>query len=217
MNATDLLLAMHYKQNTLRYSPMGKRRGKKWILIFSGAAAGCILIILMPLFVRTYIIQAYKISADSMRLTLLIGDHILVDKLFQNSDSVKRGDIIVFIFPPDPRKDFVKRVIGLPNDLIEIRDKALYVNENLIQEDYVIHIDTNIFPAKIRPRDNLGPIRVPPDSLFVLGDNRDASFDSRYWGFVDLSKVKGKVTKIYWSWDSKNFQVRWDRIGQVVH
>jgi signal peptidase I len=117
----------------------------------------------------------------------------------------------------DTYKDFLKRVIGLPGDLIEIKDKEIYVNKNLFNEDYVIHTDKNIIPAGVRPRDNLGPLRVPHDSLFVLGDNRDASFDSRFWGFVDLGKVKGKVTRIYWSWDEKKSQVRWDRIGDTVH
>lgn len=196
---------------------MKKGSKRKWILICSLLAAGLILTVLLPLFIRAYVIQAYKIPAGSMKPTLLIGDHILVDKLQKNLDKIERGNIVIFVYPPDPRKDFVKRVIGLPNDLIEIRDKALYVNGELFQEDYVIHIDTNIIPAKIRPRDNLGPIRVPQNSLFVLGDNRDASFDSRFWGFVDISKVKGKVTKIYWSWDKANFQVRWERIGQTVH
>ena len=196
---------------------MKKRSKRKWILISSIAVAGCILTILLPSLIRTYIIQAYKIPAGSMRPTLLIGDHILVDKLLKNLDEIERGDIIVFVFPPDPRKDFVKRVIGLPNDLIEIRDKALYVNGDLLQEDYVIHNDTNIIPAKFQPRDNLAPIKVPQNSLFVLGDNRDASFDSRFWGFVDLNQVKGKVTKIYWSWDKENFGVRWRRLGNLLN
>ena len=196
---------------------MKKRSKRKWILISSIVAAGFILTILLPSLIRTYIIQAYKIPAGSMKPTLLIGDRILVDKLPKNLDEIERGDIIVFVFPPDPRKDFVKRVIGLPNDLIEIRDKALYVNGDLLQEDYVIYNDTNIIPARLQPRDNLGPIKVPQNSLFVLGDNRDASFDSRFWGFVDLSQVKGKVKKIYWSWDNENFQVRWDRVGKTVN
>jgi signal peptidase I len=103
-----------------------------------------------------------------------------------------------FVSKPASPKDFIKRVIGLPGDLIEIRDKELYINESLFKENYAIHTDDHIFPAKISPRDNLGPISVPEDSLFVLGDNRDASIDSRFWGFVELSKVKGKVTKIKW-------------------
>ena len=152
-----------------------------------------------------------------MKPTLLVGDHILVGKLLKNFDEIERGDIVVFVYPPDPRKDFVKRVIGLPGDLIEIIDKELYINERLFKEIYVIHTDDHIFPAKINSRDNFGPIRVPEDSLFVLGDNRDASFDSRFWGFVELSMVKGKVTRIYWSWDKQNSQVRWNRIGLTVH
>jgi signal peptidase I len=154
--------------------------------------------------------------SGSMKPTLLVGDHILVNKLPKSSDKIKRGDIIVFVYPPDPRKDFIKRVIGLPGDLFEIRDKQIFVNNNLLKEGYVIHTDKNIIPASVRPRDNFGPLRVSNGSLFVLGDNRDASFDSRFWGLVEISKIKGKVTKIYWSWDKENSQVRWDRIGQTV-
>lgn len=196
---------------------MENRSKKRWILIFSIVALSCILFVLAPFLLRTFVVQAFKIPAGSMKPTLLVGDRILVDKLTKNLDKIGRGDIVVFVFPPDPRKDFVKRVIGLPNDLIEIRDKTLYVNGDLFQEDYVIHTDPNIISAKYRSRDNLGPIRVPQNSIFALGDNRDASFDSRFWGFVELSKVKGKVTTIYWSWDKENSQVRWDRIGQTVH
>ncbi len=196
---------------------MKNRSKKSWILIFAILALSCILFVLAPFLLRTFVVQAFKIPAGSMKPTLLVGDHILVDKLPKKLDKIERGDIVVFVFPPDPRKDFVKRVIGLPNDLIEIRDKALYVNESLFNENYVIHTDDHMFPSKINPRDNFGPIIVPDNSLFVLGDNRDASFDSRFWGAVDLSKVKGKVTKIYWSWDEKKSQVRWDRIGETVH
>jgi signal peptidase I len=152
-----------------------------------------------------------------MKPTLLVGDHILVNKLPNSTDQIERGDIIVFPYPPDPRKDFLKRVVGLPGDLFEIRDKEIYINNHPLQEGYIIHTDKNIIPAEVRPRDNFGPLNVPPDSVFVLGDNRDESFDSRYWGIVELNKVKGKVTKIYWSWDKENSQVRWIRIGQTVH
>jgi len=140
-----------------------------------------------------------------------------VDKLPKARDNIKRGDIIVFSYPPDPRKDFIKRAIGLPGDLIELRDKEIYINNSPLKENYVIHTDKNIIPAGGKPRDNFGPIRIPNDSVFVLGDNRDASFDSRFWGSVDINKVKGKVTRIYWSWDKEISQVRWDRIGQTVH
>ena len=196
---------------------MKKRSKKRWVLIFSFIVVSCTLFVLSPLLLRTFVVQAFKIPAGSMKPTLLVGDHILVDKLQKNLKKITRGDVVVFVYPPDPRKDFVKRVIGLPNDLIEIRDKTLYVNGDLFEENYVIHTDSKIIPAKYRPRDNLGPLRVPSDSVFVLGDNRDASFDSRFWGYVELSKIKGKVTIIYWSLDKENFQVRWDRIGKTVH
>jgi len=155
--------------------------------------------------------------SGSMKPTLLVGDHILADKFPLNLDKIERGDIIVFVYPPDPRKDFVKRVVGLPGETIEIRDRELYIDGNLLEENYVLHIDNHIFPADVNSRDNFGPIRVPENSLFVLGDNREASYDSRFWGFVELTKVKGKVTKIYWSWDKENSQVRWERIGKTVN
>ncbi len=176
---------------------MKNRSKKSWILIIVILALSCILFVLAPFLLRTYVVQAFKISSGAMKPTLFVGDHILVNKRPTTSDKFERGDIIVFAYPPDPYKDFLKRVIGLPGDLIEIKDKEIYVNKNLFNEDYVIHTDKNIIPAGVRPRDNLGPLRVPHDSLFVLGDNRDASFDSRFWGFVDLGKVKGKVTRIY--------------------
>lgn len=190
---------------------------RKRIIIISILAAGCVLYITLPLLIRTYIFQAYKMPSGSMKPTLLVGDHILADKFPLNLDKIERGDIIVFVYPPDPRKDFVKRVVGLPGETIEIRDRELYIDGNLLEENYVLHIDNHIFPADVNSRDNFGPIRVPENSLFVLGDNREASYDSRFWGFVELTKVKGKVTKIYWSWDKENSQVRWDRIGKTVN
>jgi signal peptidase I len=195
---------------------MKNRSKKKWILIFTIVAVCCVVFILAPFLVRTFVVQAFKIPSGAMKPTLLIGDHILVDKLPKARGNIKRGDIIVFPFPQDPRKDFVKRVIGLPGEVIELRDKEIYLNNGHLKENYVIHTDQTIIPAEVRPRDNLGPIRVPPESVFVLGDNRDESFDSRFWGFVDINGIKGKVTRIYWSWDKEISGVRWDRIGQTV-
>jgi signal peptidase I len=196
---------------------MAQRSKKKWILIFAVIGVICTLVVIAPFLLRTFVVQAFKIPSGTMKPTLLVGDHILVNKLSKNSDRIKRGDIIVFQYPPDPRKDFLKRVVGLPGDLFEIRDKEIYINNHPLEEGYIIHTDKNIIPAGVRPRDNFGPLKVPHDSVFVLGDNRDESFDSRYWGVVELSKVKGKATKIYWSWDKENSQVRWDRIGQTAH
>lgn len=164
---------------------------------------------------KTHFIQAFKIPAGSMLPTIEIGDHIFVDKI-THAKGIKRGEIIVFAFPEDERKDFIKRVIGLPGEGIEIRDKEVYINDEKLTENYIIHQDQHIKPKEYEPRDNMGTITIPSDSLFVMGDNRDQSYDSRYWGFVKTDKVKGKVIKIYWSWDSKNKEVRWNRIGMRV-
>ena len=196
---------------------MKKRSKKRWVLIFAFVAVCCILIVLAPFLLKIFVVQAFKIPTGFMKPTLLAGDHIFVDKLPKSIDKIERGDIIVFSFPPNPSTDYLKRVVGLPGDLIQIKDKKVYVNKDLLKEDYVIHTEKKTIPEGVMPRDNSGPIRVPDVSLFVLGDNRDASFDSRFWGVVDLRTVKGKVTRIYWSWDKENYQVRWDRIGQKVH
>jgi signal peptidase I len=196
---------------------MKNRSRKRWILIFSIVTVACILFVLAPFLLRTFIIQAYKIPSGAMKPTLLVGDHILVDKNATTLDKINRKDIVVFVYPENPSKDFVKRLVGLPGDTIEIQSKELFINGESFSENYTIHTDPNILPSDKYPRDNLGPIKVPPDHIFVMGDNRDQSFDSRFWGFVDISKIKGKVTKIYWSWDKENSQVRWGRIGETVH
>jgi signal peptidase I len=184
--------------------------------------------IVLALFIRTFVIQAFKIPSGSMKQTLLIGDHILVNKFIYGVKipflqttiipitNPKREDIVVFKFPEDPSKDFIKRVIGIAGDKVEVRDKKVYVNNKLLNDDFGIHTDSYILPASVQPRDNFGPVVVPPHSLFVMGDNRDQSYDSRFWGFVDLKAVKGKALMIYWSWDKDNFGVRWNRIGDLL-
>jgi signal peptidase I len=186
------------------------------------------LAIIIALFVRTFIIQAFKIPSGSMKNTLQIGDHILVNKFiygvklpFTSTTIIpyknpQRGDIVVFKFRQEPKKDFIKRTIGVPGDVIEIRNKELYVNKKRLEQDYAIYTDLHIIPKAMQPRDNLGPVTVPEDSIFVMGDNRDHSYDSRFWGFVDLKDVKGKAFIIYWSWDNDNFGVRWGRIGKIL-
>lgn len=187
-----------------------------------------IVAVILALFIRTFVVQAFKIPSGSMKDTLLIGDHILVNKFIYGVKAPflhktiipikdpQRGDIIVFEFPEDPSKDFIKRVIGLPGDVVEIRNKKLVVNGKPIKDGHSIHKDPKIFPARMQPRDNLGPITVPEGKLFVMGDNRDFSYDSRFWGFVDLLAVKGKAFIIYWSWDKENFGVRWNRLGHLL-
>ena len=188
-----------------------------------------IIAVILALFIRTFVIQAFKIPSGSMKETLKIGDHILVNKFIYGIKlpfiqttlipitNPKRGDIVVFKFPEDPSKDFIKRVIGVAGDVIEIRNKKVYVNHKLLKHDPGIHTDSYIFPANVQPRDNFGPVVVPPHSLFVMGDNRDQSYDSRFWGFVNLKAVLGKALIIYWSWNSNNFDVRWNRIGKILH
>jgi signal peptidase I len=148
--------------------------------------------------------------------TLLHGDHILVDKYIYKNNVPQRGDIIIFPYPVDPSKDFAKRLVGLEGDIIEIRDKQLYINHELYAESYIINTDPSTIPASQHPRDFFGPITIPQNSLFVMGDNRDNSHDSRFWGLVDKSTVKGKVKSLYWSWDKKAFKVRWERIGKRI-
>lgn len=168
--------------------------------------------------------------------TLKIGDHILVNKFIYGihipfTDATvfamtlpKRGDVIVFKYPEDETKDFIKRVIGTPGDTIEIKDKEVYVNQVALHESYVIHQDPMIFPRGSQPRDSLGPIVVPQGDYFVMGDNRDQSLDSRFWGFVKADKIEGRAFRIYWSCDAKESwvclydweSVRWQRIGKAI-
>jgi signal peptidase I len=192
--------------------------------------------ILLALFIRTFVVQAFKIPSGSMLPTLQIGDHLLVNKFiygirvpFAGTVLVpikepKRGDIIVFRFPRDRSTDYIKRVIGLPGDKLEIRDKTLLINDRPIDDPYAHFTSTQVLPGDISPKDNLGPIVVPPDKYFVMGDNRDNSSDSRFWGFVDDADILGKAMIIYWSWDidepflsiDRFASIRWDRIGDII-
>lgn len=188
-----------------------------------------VLALVLALFIRTFFVQAFKIPSGSMIPTLLVGDHILVNKfiygvrnpitrkLWIKGKTPERKDVIVFIFPKNRKLDFIKRVIGLPGDVIEIHNKKVFVNGLPLDEPYVIHTDPNILPREISPRDNFGPVKVPPGHLFVMGDNRDQSNDSRFWGFVPIRDVKGKAFIIYFSWDPRAFHIRWRRIGKLIH
>ena len=160
--------------------------------------------------------------------TLQIGDHILVSKFIYGVKlpfiqktiipvtDPKREDIVVFIYPEDPKKDFIKRVVGVAGDVVEVKNKKLYVNGGLVERDYAIHSDSRVLPVQFTVRDNFGPVTVPEKSLFVMGDNRDNSHDSRFWGFVPLSAVKGKAFMIYFSWNGPEKSVRWRRMGDIL-
>ncbi|MBI5048917.1 MAG: signal peptidase I [Deltaproteobacteria bacterium] len=162
---------------------------------------------------RRYFVQSYKIPSAAMIHTLEIGDHIIANKFVYRFRKPQLGDIIIFQFPKDPKKEFIKRVVAAGGDTIEIRNKKLFLNDKEVDEDFTIHNDLNIEDGA---RDNFGPVTVPDNAIIVLGDNRDQSYDSRFWGFVNISAVQGKAQSIYWSWDNENTTVRWDRIGQLV-
>lgn len=183
--------------------------------------------LVLALIIRAYIVQAFKIPSGSMIPTLLIGDHILVNKFIYGTKipltdkkilvwrSPERGDIIVFKYPENPKKDFIKRVIATGGEVIEERDKIVYVNGKPLYEPYAYHVDRTIRPGVNDPRDNFGPLVVPKNKVFVMGDNRDQSYDSRYWGFVDMKDIRGKALLIYWSWDPDNW-LRFNRIGRLI-
>ncbi|MBI4682381.1 MAG: signal peptidase I [Nitrospirae bacterium] len=215
----------------------------------------------LALFIRAFVVQAFKIPSGSMIPTLLVGDHILVNKFIYGltvpfTDSrfliftlPKRGDIVVFSFPKNKEKeectsfsknlstrlgnawsngnpfylfkddcrDFIKRVIGVEGDKIEVKNKMVYVNDKPLDESYIIHTDLSVEGV---PRDNFGPFTVPFRSVFVMGDNRDQSYDSRFWGVVALDEIKGKAFIKYWSWDSLGSslnKIRWNRLGKPIH
>ncbi len=189
-----------------------------------------IIAIVIAMFIRTFIIQAFKIPSGSMLETLQIGDQILVNKFiygvkipFTNGKTLipvknpEKGDIVVFKYPEDPSKDFIKRVIATGGDTLEIINKKLYVNDNLLEgEKYAVYKSNRMLPPNVSSRDNLRKIKIPENKLFVMGDNRDNSHDSRFWGFVDLKAVRGEAFIIYWSWNKNNFGVRWNRIGDLL-
>jgi signal peptidase I len=198
-------------------------------------AEAIVIALILALFIRTFVVQAFKIPSGSMKPTLLVGDHILVNKfiygvkipftdytLIEVSEP-ERGDVIVFKFPLDPSKDYIKRVIGLPGDRIQIINKHLLINGEPAPDPHAFYRTREVIPRGISNRDNFGPITVPADSLFVMGDNRDDSYDGRFWRdgsggrvFVPLSSVKGEALFIYWSWDGRHFDVRWSRLGDLV-
>ena len=185
----------------------------KSIVVFVSPIVYAVCIALLT---RTFVIQAFVIPSGAMKQSLLIGDHIIVNKYIYAFKEPQRGDIIVFEFPVEPEKDFIKRVVGLPGDTIEGRDKIIYVNNEPLEEPYVVHTDFHVYPKGSQTRDNFGPITVPDNAFFVMGDNRDQSFDSRFWGFVDRKAIRGKAFVIYYSQDKEDGQVRSKRIGKPL-
>jgi signal peptidase I len=172
-------------------------------------------------FVMTFVVQAFQIPTGSMEPTLLVGDFLLVNKfVYINTPSaidkallprraIRRQDIVVFKYPNDLTKDFVKRVIGLPGERIEIRNKQVFVNDKPLEEAYKVHSDSQIiakndlYQYSDTIRDNFGPVTVPLGHIFVMGDNRDNSADSRYWGFLPQANIKGRPWVIYFSYKAE--------------
>jgi signal peptidase I len=177
-------------------------------------AEAIIIAVLLALVIRTFVVQAFKIPSGSMLATLQIGDHILVNKFVYYFWPIQRGDIIVFKFPQDESRDFIKRVVGLPGDTVEMRGKELVVNGAPLPEPYAVFSD---WPAaRGGDRERIGPFVVPPNRLFMLGDNRDHSMDSRVWGFLDVGKVKGKAFIVYFSVKSDQIPVE-SALGSIFH
>jgi signal peptidase I len=170
--------------------------------------------VVFALFVRTFLVQAFVVPTPSMENTVLVGDHVVVNKFlyaphrwfrFLPYRDVRRGDVVVFKFPEDPRRDFIKRVVALPGDVVEIRDKTVFVNGERENEPRANHSESRVWPddaqlpAALQRRDQLAPVRIPPDAYFAMGDNRDSSYDSRFWGPVPASNLKGRALFVYWS------------------
>jgi signal peptidase I len=191
-----------------------------------------LIAVLIALLVRTFVVQAFKIPSGSMEPTLKVGDYILVNKFIYGIripytdirlftyEQPKRGDVIVFIYPVDPSKDFIKRVIGTEGEKVQIIDNKIYINDKQIPDPWG-HLKKGAPAEYFQGVENFGPVVVPKDSLFVLGDNRDNSADSRLWGFVPLKDVLGKAFIIYFSWNRQAekplYEVRWSRIGEWIH
>jgi signal peptidase I len=217
-----------------------------------------VIAVILALFIRTFVVQAFKIPTGSMEENLLIGDHLLVNKFVFGPSasaveravlpmaSLKRGEVVVFKYPEEPDRDFIKRVIGLPGETVELREKKVYINGTPLNEPYVHFLAPPRSGTEFNEvtsfdvRERYGPVTVPPNQYFVMGDNRDNSQDSRYWGFLPRDLVKGKALVIYWSYEAgrEDYQeegagaaargfisvfahfftrTRWDRMFHQIH
>ena len=193
-----------------------------------------VIAVILALFVRTFVVQAFKIPTGSMENNLLIGDHLLVNKFvfapsaspleraFLPVGSISRGDVLVFKYPVDPSRDFIKRVIGLPGETLEVRDKKVYINGHPLDEPYAHYIEVPTSPAEFREvtssdvLKNYGPVTVPSDQYFMMGDNRDNSADSRFWGFLRRDFIKGRALVIYWSYEAEREDYQKEGAGATL-
>lgn len=208
---------------------------------FREIAEAVIVALLLAILIRTFFIQAFKIPSGSMEDTLLIGDHIIVSKfsyglqvpkpamvkimgsevpfletrLVSAWGSIERGDVAVFRFPGDRSKDYIKRIVGLPGDKVEVRDRKIFVNGEKWDDPYGVNKGGQ-YGEEVEKNVSFGPYAVPEGTVFAMGDNRDRSYDSRYWGPVPIEDIKGKAIMIYWSWDRDSNWVRFGRIGDII-
>ena len=185
----------------------------------------------LALFVRTFVFQAFKIPTGSMEPNLLVGDHLIVNKaifspaltgldraLMPHRD-IRRGEVVVFKFPKEPNRDFIKRVIGLPGDQIELRRKKVYVNGQVLDEPYahfIVPLSPESNQRSTDRREEYGPVTVPAGQYFAMGDNRDNSEDSRFWGFLPATYVKGKALFIYFSVGNSASDIQFGRLLNKV-
>lgn len=185
-----------------------------------------LIALVLAFIIRSFIVQAFKIPSGSMIPTLLVGDHILVNKFIFGPQipftkirlfsfqKPKRGEVVVFLEPTERKKDFIKRVIGLPGETIQVIDRKVLINgKPLKDEAYAYHESTHF----VRGLDNYGPLKIPENCYFMMGDNRENSSDSRVWGPVPFELMKGTAFMIYWSWNGPDRNVRWGRIGDLLH
>jgi signal peptidase I len=194
-----------------------------------------VLAVVLTVVIRGLVVQAFRIPTGSMEDTLLVGDFLFVNKMVYGSEidigfggtrlvyhrfpairDPKPGDIIVFRYPDDPARDFIKRCVAVGGQQVEIRDKVLYVDGKPREEPYAVHKDPRVLPRETSARDNFGPIVVPRGHLFMMGDNRDNSHDSRFWGALPRDLVKGKAMFLYWSWDQDRRLPRLNRLFRPV-
>ena len=189
-------------------------------------AEAIFLALVLALLIRTFVIQAFKIPSPSMVPTLLVGDHILVNKFLYGFKlpffegkilsirDPRKGDVVVFKYPKNRKMDFIKRCIAVEGDILEIRGKKVYIDGLPVDDPHGVFLENNT--RYVDGRDNFGPFTVPEGKIFVMGDNRDNSNDSRFWGVVDLDDIKGKAVVIYWSWDRGRKWPRFARIGDGI-
>jgi signal peptidase I len=218
----------------MRKKLAGKTEGKSIVKEYVEAI---VIAVLLALFIRTFVVQAFKIPSGSMLPTLQIGDHLLVNKFIYGLrmpftgkllipwKSPVRGDVVVFRFPKDRDIDYIKRVVAVAGDKVEIVNKRLIINDaEVVDLQAYFEESGEVIDSSVSPRDNFGPVAVPAGKIFVMGDNRDNSYDSRFWGFVDYSDILGKAFILYWSWDigiplrsfDRLLSIRWSRIGDVI-